>query len=256
MYPLLKPETLSRFATWIQNSPNLLSGEDPIALKAPFAQSALEDTQQYEGNSRLGFIYQDLWHRLFEQSEQFDICESELQLIQDKTTLGELDFILNNHVSDEFEHWEIAIKFYLLKDGLWYGPNAIDRLDKKFTHMLERQLQHGQKPFFKQLYPQYQQLKPRLMMQGRLYTNPFHDEVAPTECNGFPIQGSQVAGFWCYHHQVHNLDETLYRVPKPLWAIGLEEFHEPLNELTNRPVHCQTKSGEFWFVVPDHWPNA
>ncbi|GAM73164.1 hypothetical protein JCM19241_2619 [Vibrio ishigakensis] len=217
--PLLTPETLTRFANWIQNRPNLMCGDEPIAEQAPFSSEKLSNTHDYQGNSRLGFIYQDIWHRLFEQSGDFDIRESELQLFDEKKTIGELDFILKNQSSGEYEHWEVAIKFYLLKDGLWYGPNAIDRLDKKFKHMLERQLQHGQQPYFKALYPEYQNLTPKLMMQGRLYTNPFSNEEIPTQCEGYPIKASEVAGFWCYHHQLKQIGETLYRVPKPLWLL-------------------------------------
>ncbi len=256
MLPLLTPESLLRFAHWIQRTPNLFVGEQPVVKLPPLHDKQLLDCCEYQGNTRLGFIYQTLWQRWLEQSPTFEVCESELQLIDNKKTLGEIDFIVKNRINNQFEHWEVAIKFYLLQSDYWYGPNAIDRLDKKFTHMLERQLQHGQSLFFKTRYPQYPNLKLQLMLQGRLYTNPFSDEPIPSHCAGWPLNSSQIDGHWCYKSQLHLVSDTLYFVPKPLWAIGLTEFNTPITTFPNQPVHCQTQHGKFWFIVPDSWPHG
>jgi len=61
-----------------------------------------------------------------------------LQIIEDKTTIGEFDFICYDNLWDEYLHIELVNKIYLYDDNLhenpdfcWIGPNRKDKfLDK------------------------------------------------------------------------------------------------------------------------------
>ena len=63
---------------------------------------------------------------------------------EEKRTLGAFDFIVQS-TAGEVEHWEVAVKFYLLRGDAaqwrsWIGPNQRDRLDKKLNRMRDHQL--------------------------------------------------------------------------------------------------------------------
>lgn len=87
-----------------------------------------------------------------------------------------IGFLAKNRKTEHYEHWEVAVKFYLLHQGCWYGPNAEDRLDIKLDHMLNHQLPLSQHPLFIEQHPLWAGASQHLLMQGRLYTNPFSDE--------------------------------------------------------------------------------
>ncbi|KHT46293.1 DUF1853 family protein [Vibrio sinaloensis] len=246
---------LERFYHWVHETPSLFEITPPfVDIKALNITPLKHD--DYQGNPRLGFIYQHLCTELLRNSEEYSLLEEEIQI--NKTsgqTLGAIDLILKNRQSQQNEHWEVAIKFYLLHQGIWYGPNAHDQLDKKLARMLSHQLKMSASPEFLEQYPHYSDLTERLLIQGRLYINPFSPETTPKECLGLTINPSQITGYWCYQSQWELIDEPLYELEKPLWAIGQEEFNTPIDKPNGRFVHAQTQGGQFWFVVPDSWPN-
>ncbi|TOH24507.1 DUF1853 family protein, partial [Vibrio parahaemolyticus] len=84
-----------------------------------------DESEEYQGNPRLGFLYQHLCTAALANSEEYEILAEEIQLNDsDGKTIGAIDLILKNRTLDQLEHWEVAIKFYLLHEGVWYGPNA------------------------------------------------------------------------------------------------------------------------------------
>lgn len=246
---------LQRFSTWIANSPSLFE------LTPPFV--SLEDidvkpllNSEYTGNPRLGFLYQHLCTELLQQSGRYSIVLDEAQIHHDNgQTLGAIDLILKNQQSNQLEHWEVAIKFYLLHQGIWFGPNTHDQLDKKLARMLNHQLKMSASEPFKHQYPHLDNLSEHLLLQGRLYINPFAQETVPSECLGFTLNASQITGYWCYQSQWEQIEEELFELDKACWATGITEFNQPLEKPQGRFVHAQTRQGQFWFVVPDTWPN-
>ncbi|GAB2769367.1 DUF1853 family protein [Salinimicrobium soli] len=68
------------------------------------------------------------------------------QIIDDKLTVGEIDFLLKNESSSLVSHVELVYKFYLYDPSLgsreedrWIGPNRRDSLVKKLTRLKTRQ---------------------------------------------------------------------------------------------------------------------
>ncbi len=121
--------------------------------------------------------------------------------------------------------------------------------------MLTHQLKMSQRDEFHQQLALDKTPSEHLLMQGRLYINPFSKEPIPDTCLGYELEKSQISGYWCYHSQQNQIEEPIYELTKPLWAIGTQEFSEPIEPSGERFVHAQTESGQFWFVVPDAWPN-
>ncbi|MEF1256152.1 MULTISPECIES: DUF1853 family protein [unclassified Vibrio] len=247
---------LERFYHWIAAAPSLFE------LKAPF--ESLEhlippplEASEYRGNPRLGFLYQYLCTELLKHSGHYQLEAEEIQVNQPSgQTLGAIDLILSNTIEQRLEHWEVAIKFYLLHQGTWYGPNAHDQLDIKLNRMLSHQLKMSARPEFLTQYPQYEDLSEHLLLQGRLYINPFSPEEVPQQCLGYRLNHSQISGYWCYQSQWEQIGEPLYPLEKPQWATGTDLFDTPIDKPNGRFVHAQSKEGQFWFVVPDSWPGA
>ncbi|WP_227535112.1 DUF1853 family protein [Psychrobacter sp. YP14] len=93
---------------------------------------------------RLGFHFEGLMHFWLEdgyrlQLHPYEVVAHNVQLYNGMQTTGELDFILHNKDTNEIEHWELAIKFYLGSAPYgfanWVGINNKDTLERKLTHM-------------------------------------------------------------------------------------------------------------------------
>lgn len=245
----------TRFYQWLTATPPLFELTPPFCSLTTLDPAPL-DSQPYTGNARLGFVYQYLVTQALNNSKRYDVVLDELQIQSPEgRTLGAIDLIVYDHQASQHQHWELAIKFYLLHNGRWYGPNAHDQLDKKLDRMLNHQLLMSQTAGFVEQYPQYQPLESKLLLQGRLYINPFQPETIPSHCLGYALNPSQISGYWCYASQWEQINKPLFALDKHQWAVGNGEEGEPVTLDSERFVHAQTRDGEFWFIVPDTWPN-
>ncbi|WP_153447454.1 DUF1853 family protein [Vibrio algicola] len=251
----------NQISDWIARHPPIMQPDGHTLAALPFIAEQRTISLPYSGNARLGFWYQHLCLQHFQSHPDYHVVAEEIQLNQNGRTIGAIDFILEHIPSKTVEHWEVASKFYLLFDGLWYGPNSQDRLDLKLNHMLTHQLQMSQHPSFKAHHgkfnaPQFDHIKPKLLLQGRLYTNPFLAQTIPTTCLGHDIDASQINGHWCFYHQRDLIHESLYVLKKGQWLTGKDRESELLQQTNDQFVHCQSESGRFWFVLPDTWPHG
>lgn len=98
-------------------------------------------------SSRLGIRFEALlsfwlndhsgdWH-------DFELLAKNIQLKDEKRTIGEVDFVIKNKLTDQIEHWELSLKFYLGEGALqpyeWRGLNDRDTFGRKIKHTLQRQ---------------------------------------------------------------------------------------------------------------------
>jgi len=241
---------------WVINRPTLFCAKPPIVANAPFGSLSLGELAGYLEHNRLGFIYQDVCHKLFELSPYYQFLADEIQLFESQQTIGAIDFVVRNLNLEEFEHWEVAIKFYLLHKGQWYGPNAVDRLDKKLDHMLNHQLRMSLSDPFTRDYPEWQTITAKLLMQGRLHINPFTPEPVPSHCLDYELNPECIDGYWCFHSQRHLLEWPLLTLNKAQWPTGADESATFIDDFpADKVTYGQTQHGQFWFIVPDHWPN-
>ena len=101
-------------------------------------------------STRLGLRFENLlWFWLLDDAyHPYRLLGHSIQKIHGATTLGELDFVVLNTISNEIEHWEVALKFYLGEDLLyldqWFGLNREDTLQRKLQHFTDRQFQFSQ----------------------------------------------------------------------------------------------------------------
>ncbi len=157
---------LARTAQWIQQTPSLFEESSQVRNACPIAKLNLKWPEEYSGNPRLGFLYQHVVSELFSNSNQYNLLAEEIQLSENGRTLGAVDFIVEDLAEKQIEHWEVAIKFYLLHGELWYGPNAKDRLDLKLSRMLDHQLAMSSSKAFHSKFPEWSNATKNLLMQG------------------------------------------------------------------------------------------
>ena len=98
-------------------------------------------------STRLGLRFEYLmWFWLQDSAyHDFELLGHSIQIIEGKNTLGELDFLLLNKNTQQIEHWEVALKFYLAEGQMhlpeWYGLNRSDTLNRKLHHFSQKQFQ-------------------------------------------------------------------------------------------------------------------
>jgi hypothetical protein len=96
-------------------------------------------------NLRLGNRLEYFFAYCILQSKDYDILAKNIQVVKDKITVGELDFIIHDNLNDHILHVEIANKFYLLDANIegnyeqWIGPNRNDCLLKKIEKLKTKQ---------------------------------------------------------------------------------------------------------------------
>lgn len=104
------------------------------------------------------------------------VCNS-LQVIDEKRTLGEMDFILEDLGTGRFFSVEVAVKFYIgvgemLSMDDFVGPRVMDRLGRKWRHLVGRQCRLHQEPASRialEPYTGSHPVQPAMLIKGRLF---------------------------------------------------------------------------------------
>ena len=145
-------EKIAADLNWLLNSPKLIPLPDSV-LEANFSSPtsklqilASGILERIPEKIRLGRYFELLCQALIEDSAHWKIVYQNQQIIDDKKTIGEFDLILLNQFENVYEHWEIAIKFYLKIGEYYLGTNIRDRLDLKTKKLLEKQIRLSEHP--------------------------------------------------------------------------------------------------------------
>jgi hypothetical protein len=115
-------DRFTRHLDWIYKQ-----DEDPTQLMNYLANEHIE---------LVGKRFEALMKYWFTHHPDFQLLLSNIQVKQQERTLGEIDFILKDHWSEETYHLEIACKYYYAHApsadwNEWWGPNHQDRLALK-----------------------------------------------------------------------------------------------------------------------------
>jgi len=104
-------------------------------------------------NIRLGKQIERVFSSLIESSSNYSILKENIQIIDDKVTIGELDFIIKNNDTNVISNLEIVYKFYLYDPNYssielerWIGPNRKDSFIEKFNKLKSQQFALLYKP--------------------------------------------------------------------------------------------------------------
>lgn len=262
---VLLSELLSRLQTpevkdlaWALASPNLLSGY-PFMPENQWYEQLLAEYQSRlleldrapgillhhcHGQRRLGQYFESLWHFYLLDSPRFQLIAHNWQQVEQGITLGAFDFILWDNRLKRIEHWEIAVKFYLITApnepfGHALGTNPCDKLRQKLEHMTQRQLPLSQKPTIANKLRQ-QGLDPehhRLILKGRLYY--------PRHCRQLLCPEGE-RGEWGYQPPADDFRAQ----HKRSWFTG----HSPSD--VQATGHCYLgDKGNWYFYMAQDWPG-
>ncbi len=109
----------------------------------------LHDFLEKKNAKLIGKRFESLIEFALEQNDEISLIASNLQVSENKKTLGEFDFIYFDKTTREYVHLEVAGKFYL-----WNGknaafrnfvsPNSSDNLEKKLRQIFSKQIRLAQ----------------------------------------------------------------------------------------------------------------
>ncbi len=107
-----------------------------------FDFSQLDITQKLP----LGKRIEGFFEFYIQQSTNYDLIKSNIQIINNNETLGELDFLLYDKRAKKYLHVEHIYKYYLYDDSCeneidrFIGPNRDDTFAKKIAKLKDKQL--------------------------------------------------------------------------------------------------------------------
>ncbi len=101
---------------------------------------------QIPKNSVIGMQAEACFKAYLKHSRHYELLASNLQITDEKETIGELDYILRNLKTSKVVHIELACKFYLYdisvgttEEEKWVGPNRKDSLLDKLEKIKSKQ---------------------------------------------------------------------------------------------------------------------
>ena len=228
----------------------------------------------------MGKYFEQLVFFILQRDERYEINLQNHQIVEGKTTVGEIDLVVRDTVSDRLEHWEIALKFYLQstpgsEQNTMLGPDAKDNLARKIKKLTEHQMTLSSHSQIQDLI-NAQSIDCKLLIKGQFFYHLNNNDMAPTGSN--PAHDS---GWWCFHSEVEKiLDDNLKwtTVGKPDWignhqatdGHALQSHHQLSAFLAdhfsneNQAVLCvgMKESDGIWqetkrgFVVNNNWPHS
>ena len=166
-----------------------------------------------------GHYFESLWEFWLRTNTDYRLVERGVQVRDEGRTVGELDFIVFNTRQDVYEHWEVAVKFFLgcgptASPSFWYGPNQADKLSLKVERLVSHQTQLS-KTAPARRYLQEKKIeiaRTRVVMKGRLF---YPREVQSETVPPFGAGPAHERGWWTTAEGF----ESAFRGDQRRWAV-------------------------------------
>jgi uncharacterized protein len=229
-----------------------------------------------ERHKRIGLYFEDLWKFWLNNTPDYQVILHNVQVQSDKNTLGAFDLIVMNE-REEFEHWELAIKFYLGLNNSqnwnqWVGPNNNDKLSIKLEKMRNKQIELSNHPEGK-LFLENQNIEKisrrRIIIKGMFFKQ-WTSNVSPESANK-----NCETGIWLEQHQISSYVRQFpftYRYSvrtKPDWLSDVCLYRDDTEDIREMEDYCYSKNYPMLisilqgrkvysekyrlFIVPDGW---
>ncbi|EZH74124.1 hypothetical protein ATO12_14720 [Aquimarina atlantica] len=125
-----------------------LLGLFPFDIEKVLENDVLPDVTEINirDNEVLGKRIEFFFEYCITNTDRYEIIAKNIQVYQDKITIGELDFLVQDHSGNKTLHIEVVYKFYLYDPLLegelqqWIGPNRKDTLLQKIEKLKTKQL--------------------------------------------------------------------------------------------------------------------
>lgn len=214
-----------------QNTPALWASNTIYNLEQYLTQAT---TQPFALKSdhkklRLGKWVEQFVTFQLQQNSKVTILEENLQIKNNKITIGELDLlILENH---QPIHLEIVYKFYVYDTSKnytnslehWIGPNRKDSLIFKLNKLKEKQLPLLYHSTTSEALEQYsldiKTIRQNVCFKAQLFL-PFEAQ----SINIAPLNPACVVGFYLNFETIHRLKDYLFYIPQKLEWLSAPQF--------------------------------
>ena len=232
----------------------------------------ISDLEQIEHprNSVLGKRMESFFSVAINHSERYDLISSNIQIIENKQTLGEIDFLLFDKQKEKPLHVELVYKLYIYdpeissKAERWIGPNRKDSFSQKLNKLKSRQFPLLHRPetfkYLKNFDLVPEEVVQELCFKAKLFLPDKKDTVEP----GF-INPECLTGNWFTMEEFRKKpwQENLFFWPaKRNWSthpgfdenwFGYEEAIQNIRNLFQRKkaplIWMKTKEGYHSFFV-------
>lgn len=191
------------------------------------------------GHIRLGKLTEQFMLFELAQDPSVELLASNLQVFDQKTTIGELDCLMRE--SGVHLHLEMVYKFYLYDPSIpaelnrWVGPNQNDSLVQKLTKLKEKQMPLLYHPESKKLLHQYKleqvDFQQKVCFRAQLFVPPnFQKSELPH------VNNDCIKGVYLRYEELDRYESYSFYIPDKLdWLM------EPHDEVD-------------WFVISDFRP--
>ncbi|MDA7744460.1 DUF1853 family protein [bacterium] len=221
-------------------------------------------------NLRLGHLAEKVVSELINASANFNVLYENVQILEVKRTIGELDFIIENNLNNDIIHLEVAYKFYLYDPSIsidptrnWIGPNRNDSLVEKLEKLKSRQFPLLQHPVLESMLKNIEISK---VKQALCF---MHSLFIPFDFNGTldPLYKPAIKGYYLSLDKFRSIDHSTknYHLPKKIdWGIDPKEnstwssFDQIEKQISlsigeNQSALCWQKQGNLYSVFFIVW---
>lgn len=155
------------------------------------------------------------------KASNFDILAKNLQIIHQKETLGEIDFILKNRANNSIFQLEMVYKFYLFDPEVkgewteqWIGANRRDSLHLKLKKLKEKQLPllyaSETADYLKKIGLKVNEISQKVCFFGQLFL-PYIPEFALND----KLNPTSLAGYWLNKRQLETFKPKIQKLLIP-----------------------------------------
>jgi hypothetical protein len=295
---LITPQVHHLF--WCLFSPDLVTIENSQSIKIPFNSQLTQWLTELDrhpdplfayllqaNSTLLGGYFECLWQFFFKFNPEWQLLAHNVQVIEKKQTLGELDIIASHQGAAA--HLELAVKFYLQHpdhDGQqcqhWLGPQCKDRLDLKLDKLQNKQLPFLAHPATQAAMKRRKLPSPtqqHLILKGYLFSHWKMSFKRPSVVNPNCLMGQ-----WLHQSQLKHLvvgHDNWLIIEKPQWLghfknikgtqgaclTAKEITHITVDHFSNSPYkHAlmlvkitdnekESTESERFLIVNNDWPN-
>lgn len=173
-------------------------------------------------NKRLGSVFEAFISYWLVISPNYRELTQNIQIIEDKHTYGEIDFIIEEISTQKIIHLEVAVKFYLgcvpYEDAFrWFGTNTKDQLGKKVDHLRTKQTQLSKKyPEQLKKYFKHDIDQRHCFIKGRLFY-PENSDISPQQTQ---LAKDHLRGRWYYLNE-RDESRNVIKINKSHWLTSL-----------------------------------
>jgi len=222
---------LNTSSLWTQTAFGLTQFEMPSIDISTFV------AQPIPSKLRLGHQIEYIFKQLLDHAERYAVLAHNVQILRDKNTIGELDFIVEDRFRESKKiHIELTYKFYIIDDTIeepihrLIGPNRKDSFFTKMEKTRDKQLPLAFTPegrtTLSKLNINPDSLEQKTYFLAQLFT-PYGKLVPSIE----PLDNNCIVGYWI---RMEDFDKSDFKKLSFYMTFKNEWFHKPHPERTYR----------------------